>query len=179
MLLSATGSVWGQSNGDCGAESWISYGWKDLDRKEAGNFSEDLKSKPANYPISCGRLNFDLFFQLFSEDRYFQESATAFPLKITTISPKYIPSREETDSGLDFTRDVAFLTPKNNDRGGINIFPNRRQRSCARLSFFFEPYKNSGQKISVILRGEGGLWHEYIFKWDGCWFLAEITDSST
>ena len=176
VVLGATDRLLAQTPG-CSAESWLEIGWKNLERKEINQLDKSPKNKPANYIVKCNPLNFDVFFQLFSEDKYFQEIAILFPLKLTKLLEKYPIPQEEADYRDTVTSYTVFLVKQNNGQG-VNIFPNRQQRLCDNRSFFFEPYKNSGKKISVILRGEGGIRYEYVFDWKGCWYLSEIIDSS-
>lgn len=155
--------------------SWLKNSWDNLAEASVDTLKTNQSS---DYAIRCEQYNFDLFFMLFSEDRYFQESATMFPLKVTSVSPEDSPTREDLDKSEDSIINQRFLAKKK-DGTGVNIFPNRQQRALDNLTCSIESDSPRYGMNSVVLRREGtGIHYKFIFTWNGCWFLSEVVDSS-
>lgn len=159
-------------------QSWLRSGWSNLITAEGVEQREKQISSP-NCDTRCEQYNFDLFFMLFSEDKYFQESTTIFPLKVTTVSYNSFATQEEIDKNGDSITTHRFLTKKK-EGDGVTIFPNRHQRTTGNLDYSVETDSPKYGMNSIILRREGtGIHYTFIFVWKGCWLLSEVIDSST
>jgi hypothetical protein len=98
---------------------------------------------------------------------------TKTPLKY--ISTEYIPmpnSKEDTKTV------ITNLTPENSNAWG-KIFHNRAWRTKFSVQLFIEhdPIKPEITKV-ILLGTDTDIRTEYFFKWEGCWFLTEIHDST-
>lgn len=159
-------------------QSWLRSGWDNLAAAE----DVDQQEKPLKsncYAIHCEQHNFDLFFILFSEDKYFQESTIIFPLKLTTSLFKKGVTEEDLLKGDDYIISQKFLIKKK-EGDGINIFPNRHQRAIGNFTYSIESESPQYGMNSVVLRREGtGIHYTFIFIWKDCWLLSEVINNST
>ncbi len=157
---------------------WATNGWDGLDR--IGDYKAINKSnlRPQNYALTCHRDNFDLFFSFFADDPRFQEATTLFPLKISTYSTKGSPTRQELKDGTDVVLIAFYYLLSSVQPAWASIFPSRHQRLNEHYFYYFN--KNEGEDCVVTLgrREWTGFNIQYVFKWDGCWFLAEIIEST-
>ncbi len=137
------------------------------------------KKKPDGYSLLCHRYNFDLFFAFFAEDQEFQKSAVVSPLKFTINEPAF--DQDELADGEDVKTTVEYQYPPENPKDYTGYFPNRYQRDVGDGYFYSVTYSmDQADTVIVDLRLQStGIYQQYIFKWDGCWFLSEIIDWST
>ncbi len=159
-------------------ESWLADAWNKFTIVPE---PKDGQRQPKEFSrsIKCAVENFDLFFNLFSEDRDFQLSATPLPLKLSVYSPKYNVTQEELDAREDIVDEILYLDITDLYTSKASFFPNRIQRVNDNL--FFSILHNFIDKTAVvkIFQQDTGVYIKFIFHWDGCWFLSEIESWST
>jgi hypothetical protein len=102
---------------------------------------------------------------LFAEDASFQESRTCRPLKLTLYH--YAPNEPE-----EFKEEILYDVPVRESWG--QEYPSRHQIIRDDMLISMSDRKNNQNTVIVnINRDSTDDNISYVFKWDGCWYLAE------
>lgn len=129
--------------------------------------------------IKGEKSNFDSFLERYSEDLFFQRAATCFPLRLTSVSDKDDAMQAERDRSLDLFIETVYMDAPSPFDNRNRIFPNRAQCEAENLEYTSAPETGDPNAMSVHLNKEGTCVSiEFIFRWDGNWFLSQIISTS-
>ncbi len=103
-------------------ESWLANAWNKFTVLTRPN-NDQKQPKALSKMIKCSVQNFDLFFNLFSEDHDFQRTSTPLPLKLTVYTPKYNATQAEVEAGKDIVEEVIYLSVTENTDKNSSFFP--------------------------------------------------------
>ena len=166
-----------QQKEPCSKIKWYDGGYaQDWERTQSG---PKLGARPKNFALICPPKDFKKFLKSFSEDAHFQAAAILFPLKSSFYyydkldAVKYQSVGKICDSETETCSD--YLDPPKGHKGGFHIFPTKKERACENLIYKIKSDKNNPNIMVVSLYEKNeGTSFDYIFAWDGCWFLVEI-----